>query len=38
MTEWIDADAELAKSINTLTGKCAEDLVFATRASPGIRV
>jgi hypothetical protein len=35
--EWIDADAELAKSINTLTAKCAEDLVFATVASAGIR-
>jgi hypothetical protein len=35
--EWIDADAKLAKSINTLTAKCAEDFVFATRASPEIR-
>jgi hypothetical protein len=35
--EWIDADAELAKSVNTLTAMCAEDLVFTTQASPGVK-
>ena len=35
--EWVDADAQLARSINTLTAKCAEDFVFTTRPSAGIR-
>jgi hypothetical protein len=36
-TEWLVADARLAKSINILTAKCAEDLVFTMRPLPGLR-